>query len=191
MINAIGNLLLEKNPNLALQYIPCNRLIGEMINAISSGNINTFREKYWHLEIFLVDDIQFLAGQERTQVEFFQMFEELHHRRAQIVLTSDRLPKDIPQLEERLRSRFEAGLIVDVQIPDLETRVAILRRKAQQRNLQLPDDILNLIATFLSTSIREIEGVLNKISAISTFDNRPITMQVVENILRDFIKQGK
>ncbi|MCX7918528.1 MAG: DnaA/Hda family protein [bacterium] len=191
LMNAIGNLILQKNPHSLLVYIPCTRFIEEMITAIASGTITPFRQKYWHLQVLLIDDVQFLAGQERTQVELFQMFEELHHRRAQIVLTSDRLPKDIPQLEERLRSRFEGGLIVDVQMPDLETRIAILRRKAMQRNLQLPDDIANVIATFISTNVRELEGVLNKINAISSLGGRPITMQVVQNILSEMIKQGR
>ncbi|MDI6783864.1 MAG: DnaA/Hda family protein [bacterium] len=191
LANAIGNLILQRNPVVALTYIPCNRFIEEMITAIANASVNTFRQQYWHLQALIIDDVQFLAGQERTQVELFQTFEELHHRKAQIVLTSDRLPKDIPQLEDRLRSRFEGGLIVDVQMPDLETRVAILRRKAMQRNLVLPDDIANVIATFISTNVRELEGVLNKISAISLLCGRPITMQVVQNILSELIKQGK
>jgi chromosomal replication initiator protein DnaA len=191
LANAIGNLVLQKNSEMRLTYIPCNRFIEEMINAIAGGTVNTFRDQYWHLQVLIIDDVQFLAGQERTQVELFQTFEELHHRRAQIILTSDRLPKDIPQLEDRLRSRFEGGLIVDVQMPDLETRVAILHRKALQRNLELPDDIANVIATFISTNVRELEGVLNKISAISQLGGRPVTLQVVENILRELIKQGR
>lgn len=191
LANAIGNLALKKNPDFTLTYVPCNRFIEEMINAIATGTVNAFRNQYWHLQILIIDDVQFLAGQERTQVELFQTFEELHHRRAQVVLTCDRLPKDIPQLEDRLRSRFEGGLIVDVQMPDLETRVAILRRKAMQRNLELPDDIANVIATFISTNVRELEGVLNKICAIANLSGRPITLQVVENILREIIKQGR
>ncbi|MFB3896870.1 MAG: DnaA ATPase domain-containing protein [bacterium] len=191
LMNAAGNLMLKNNPNIALMYIPCNRFIEEMITAISVGNIKSFREVYWHLQVFLIDDVQYLAGQERTQIELFQTFEELHHRKAQIILTCDRLPKDIPQLEERLRSRFEGGLIVDVQMPDLETRVAILRRKAMQRNLELPDDVTNVIATFVSTNVRELEGVLNKIAAISSLSGHTVTLQVVENILRDFMKQGR
>jgi chromosomal replication initiator protein DnaA len=191
LANAIGNLVLKKNPEMSLTYIPCNRFIEEMINAIANGTVNAFRNQYWHLQVLIIDDVQFLAGQERTQVELFQTFEELHHRRAQVILTSDRLPKDIPQLEDRLRSRFEGGLIVDVQMPDLETRVAILRRKALQRNLELPDDVANVIATFISTNVRELEGVLNKISAISNLSGQPVTLQVVENILREMIKQGR
>jgi chromosomal replication initiator protein len=190
LANAIGNLMLQHQPEAVIACVPCNRFIEELINAIANGKINEFHSRYWNLQLLLIDDIQFLAGQERTQVELFQTFEELHYRKAQIVLTSDRLPKDIPQLEDRLRSRFEGGLIVDVQIPDLETRAAILRRKAALHKIELSDDITNLVATFISTNVRELEGVLNKINAITQLTGHPVTLQVVQNIISELMKQS-
>ena len=159
--------------------------MNELINAIRYDHTFEFREKYRNIDVLLMDDIQFLAGKERTQEEFFHTFNALYDAQRQIVLTSDSPPKEIPTLEERLRSRFEWGLLADIQPPDLETRIAILHKKASAENVVIPDEVMLFIATNSKSNIRELEGALIRLVAYSSLVNERVTIDLARNVLRD------
>ena len=187
LMHAIGRYVLQHDPNLKLTYISSERFMNEMINAIRYERILDFRELYRSVDILLVDDIQFLAGKESTQTEFFHTFNALYDAQKQIVLSSDRPPHEIPQLEERLRSRFEWGLIADIQPPDLETKVAILKRKAEAEAVPLPDDVAMFIAGRIKSNIRELEGSLIRLIAYASLTGRDISLELTQEVLRNVI----
>lgn len=185
LMHAIGHKILQDNPDLRLVYITSERFMNELINSIRYDRTFQFREKYRNVDVLLMDDIQFLAGKERTQEEFFHTFNALYDAQRQIVLTSDSPPKEIPTLEERLRSRFEWGLLADIQAPDLETKIAILRKKAEAEHAEIPDDVMLFIATNSKSNIRELEGALIRLVAYSSLTAEQVTVELARNILRD------
>ena len=185
LMHAIGHKILSDNPDLRLVYISSERFMNELINSIRYDRTFDFREKYRNIDVLLMDDIQFLAGKERTQEEFFHTFNALYDAQRQIVLTSDSPPKEIPTLEERLRSRFEWGLIADIHAPDLETKIAILRKKAEAEQVEIPDDVMLFIATNSKSNIRELEGALIRLVACSSLTAEQITVELARNVLRD------
>ncbi|CAH0121880.1 chromosomal replication initiator protein DnaA [Paenibacillus sp. CECT 9249] len=191
LMHAIGHYILEHNPNSKVLYISSEKFTNEFINAIRDNQGESFRNKYRNIDILLIDDIQFLAGKEQTQEEFFHTFNALHEARKQIVISSDRPPKEIPTLEERLRSRFEWGLITDIQPPDLETRIAILRKKAKAENLDIPNEAMMYIANQIDTNIRELEGALIRVVAYSSLINEDITSHLAAEALKDIIPSGR
>jgi len=191
LMHAIGHYILEQNPSCKVMYISSERFTNELINSIRDDKNVEFRNKYRTIDVLLIDDIQFIAGKERTQEEFFHTFNALHDANKQIVISSDRPPKEIPTLEERLRSRFEWGLITDIQPPDFETRIAILQKKAMMENLVVPGDVINFIATKIETNIRELEGALIRIVAYSSLTNSPIDLSLAEQVLKDILPDDK
>lgn len=188
LMQAIGHHILDNNLSLKLHYSSAETFMNELITAIRLGNSHEFRERYRSVDILLIDDIQFLAGKESTQEEFFHTFNALHGSRRQIVVTSDRPPKEIPTLEERLVSRFEWGLITDIQTPDYETRLAILRKKVEKDKVDIPDDVLALIADSVKSNIRELEGSLVKLLVHASVYKRDIDYEMAKEVLKDFIK---
>ena len=193
LMHAIGHYVLKNNPNAKVVYVSSEKFTNELINAIKDDKNEEFRNKYRNVDILLIDDIQFIAGKERTQEEFFHTFNALHDANKQIILSSDRPPKEIPTLEDRLRSRFEWGLIADIQVPDFETRMAILKKKADVENLNVANEVMVYIATKIKSNIRELEGALIRIVAYSSLTNREITVDLASEALKDIIskKQGK
>jgi chromosomal replication initiator protein len=187
LINAIGHNVQSKSPKTRVAYLSSEQFTNELINRISHQRMEEFRQKYRNMDLLLIDDIQFIAGKERTQEEFFHTFNTLYEAQKQIVLTSDRQPKDIPDIEERLRSRFESGLIADIQAPDLETRIAILRKKADFWGIRLPDDVAEFLATMMKSNIRELEGGLVKLGAVSSLTNTEITQDLAKNELKHLL----
>ena len=187
LMHAIGQYVLTHSPGLKLTYISAERFMNEVINAIRYERILEFRERYRGVDVLLVDDIQFIVGKERTQTEFFHTFNALHDAQKQIVLSSDCPPHRISELEERLRSRFEWGLIADIQPPDLETKVAILKRKADAEGVPLPDDVALYIAARIKSNIRELEGSLIRLLAYASLTGREISMPLVQEVLRDVL----
>lgn len=191
LMHAIGHYIMEHNPNTKVLYISSEKFTNEFINAIRDSQGELFRTKYRNIDVLLIDDIQFLAGKEQTQEEFFHTFNALHEERKQIVISSDRPPKEIPTLEDRLRSRFEWGLITDIQPPDLETRIAILRKKAKAENLDIPNEAMNYIANQIDTNIRELEGALIRVVAYSSLINADITSHLAAEALKDIIPSSR
>ena len=188
-MHAIGHKVIKNNPNSNVLYVTSEKFTNQLINAIKDNKNEQFRNKYRNIDVLLIDDIQFIAGKERIQEEFFHTFNTLHDNRKQIVISSDRPPKDIPLLEDRLKSRFEWGLLADISVPDYETRLAILRKKAQTDNIIVDDVILSTIATRVASNIRELEGVFNKLVAFSTLANGPITIEMAEKAINDISAQ--
>ena len=193
LMHAIGHYILRFNPNAKVVYVSSEKFTNELINAIKDDKNEEFRTKYRSVDVLLIDDIQFIAGKERTQEEFFHTFNTLHEANKQIILSSDRPPKEIPTLEDRLRSRFEWGLIADIQAPDFETRMAILKKKADVEKLNVPNEVMVYIATKIKSNIRELEGALIRIVAYSSLTNREITVDLASEALKDIIsnKQNK
>jgi len=187
LMHAIGQYVVQHGANLRLTYISSERFMNEMINAVRYDRILEFRERYRSVDVLLVDDIQFVAGKEGTQNEFFHTFNALYDAQKQIVLSSDRPPHEIPRLEERLRSRFEWGLIADVQPPNLETKVAILRKKADAEAVPLPDNVAMYIATKIKSNIRELEGSLIRLIAYASLSGRVINIELAQEVLRSVI----
>ena len=186
-MHAIGQYLNIHSQQLGLTYISSERFMNEMINAVRYDRILEFRERYRSMDILLVDDIQFLSGKEGTQTEFFHTFNSLHDAQKQIVVSSDCPPHEIPSLEERLRSRFEWGLIADIQPPDLETKVAILKKKAEAENVPLPDNVALYIAGKIKSNIRELEGSLIRLIAYASLTGKQISLSLAQDVLRDIL----
>ncbi|HSV31122.1 MAG TPA: chromosomal replication initiator protein DnaA [Atribacteraceae bacterium] len=191
LMHAIGIHVAGKNPTAKIEYSTSEKFTNELINSIRDDKTEAFRQKYRSVDVLLIDDIQFLAGKERTQEEFFHTFNSLHDAFKQIVLTSDRPPKEIPTLEDRLRSRFEWGLLADIQPPDLETRIAILRKKAELENVTVPDDVITFIASQISSNIRELEGALVRIKAFCILNQIPLEVEVAREVLKDILPKKK
>jgi chromosomal replication initiator protein len=191
LMHAIGHYVLTHLKTLKLTYISSERFMNEMINAVRYDRILDFRERYRSVDVLLVDDIQFLAGKEGTQTEFFHTFNALYDSQKQIVLSSDCPPHEIPQLEERLRSRFEWGLIADIQPPDLETKVAILKRKAEAEGIGLPDNVALFIAGKIKSNIRELEGSLIRLIAYASLTGREISLSLAQDVLRNVLQHDE
>lgn len=194
LMHSIGNFILQQRPQSRVLYVTSEEFTNEVIEAIRSGNATTmskFREKYRTVDVLMIDDIQFIIGKESTQEEFFHTFNVLHSAGKQIILTSDKPPKDIETLEERIRSRFEWGLMADIGIPDYETRMAILRRKLEADEIELSDEILNYIANNIKSNIRELEGALNKLLAFGNLVQTEITMEIAQKELQNIITPDK
>ena len=191
LLNAIGLLTLSLYSEMKVVYVSAEVFMNEMINSIRYNKTQEFREKFRNVDCFLIDDIQFIAGKERTQEEFFHTFNTLHDSGKQIVVTSDKFPKDIIDLEERLRSRFEWGLIADIQPPEMETMIAIIKKKAQENNIPLLSDAAQYIASIAQSNIRELEGFLVRISAFSSLTGRAIDIDLIKEVLKKILKQNK
>lgn len=194
LMHSIGHFILERNPDAKVLYVTSEEFTNEVIESIRSGNasaMNKFREKYRTIDVLMIDDVQFIIGKESTQEEFFHTFNALHSAGKQIILTSDKPPKDMETLEERIRSRFEWGLMADIGAPDYETRMAILRRKVESDDMSLSDDILNYIANNIKSNIRELEGALNKLLAYSNLEKTDITMEIAMKELQNIITPDK
>ncbi len=191
LINAIGLLTISLYPKKNVLYVSAEEFMNELINSIRYDKMPEFREKYRKIDCLLIDDIQFIAGKERTQEEFFHTFNTLHDSGKQIVVTSDKFPKEIQNLEARLRSRFEWGLIADIQPPEMETRVAIIRKKAAENNIAIPDDVVQYIASAADSNIRELEGILTRIAAYASLTGSEITVDTIREIMRKLMKQVK
>ena len=191
LMHAIGQFVLEHNPRLKLTYISSERFMNEMINAVRFDSILDFRERYRSVDVLLVDDVQFMAGKEGTQTEFFHTFNSLYDLQKQIVLSGDCPPREIPALEERLRSRFEWGLIADIQPPDLETKVAILKRKAEAEAVPLPDNVAMYIAGKIKSNVRELEGSLIRLIAYASLTGREISLPLAQDVLKNVLAQDE
>jgi chromosomal replication initiator protein len=191
LMHAIGHMIRSRSRHQRLVYISSEKFMNELINAIRYDKTLTFREKYRSIDVLLIDDIQFMAGKERTQEEFFHTFNALYESQKQIIISSDCPPREIPTLEERLHSRFEWGLIADIQPPDLETKVAILRRKAELENIGLDDNVALFIASKIKSNIRELEGSLVRLVAYSSLKKHPIDLALAQEVLRNIIEEDE
>ena len=191
LMQAIGNKIIKNNPNTKILYVTSEKFINELVNSIKDANYKNelFRNKYRNIDVLLIDDIQFIAGKKTGQEEFFHTFNSLHQNGKQIIISSDKPPRDIPLLEERLKSRFEWGILADVSMPDYETRLAILRKKVQLENIIIDDFILSVIAAKIDSNIRELEGALNKIIAYASLTHSPITIEMAEKAINDIVLQ--
>jgi chromosomal replication initiator protein DnaA len=191
LMQAIGHHILLKNKNFSVVYVSSEQFTNELISSIKDDNTSGFRNKYRNIDVLLIDDIQFLAGKERTQEEFFHTFNTLYEANKQVVISSDRPPRNIPTLEDRLRSRFEWGLITDIQPPDLETRIAILRKKAQSENLNIPYDVLDYISNYIDSNIRELEGALVRLVAYVTLTHKTLNLATASEALKDILPPAR
>ncbi len=190
LLHSIGNFINQKR-DFRTAYVTAEQFTNEVINSIRYDRMEDFRSRYRNIDILLIDDIQFLQGKERTQEEFFHTFNVLYQGKKQIVVSSDRFPKDMPSMTERLRSRFEMGLIADIQQPDIETRIAILRKKSEEEGLSIGDDLIQVLAEGLTKNIRELEGALTRLGAYSTLTGQTVTIDMARNVLRDLLVTEK
>lgn len=190
LMHSIGHYILQHNKNAKVLYVTSETFTNELIEALKKNKTEEFRNKYRNIDLLLLDDIQFIIGKESTQQEFFHTFNVLHEAGKQIVISSDKPPKEMESLEDRIKSRLEWGLPVDIQSPDYETRMAILRKKAEQDHIMVPDDVIQYIANNIVSNIRELEGALNKINVFSKLDNQPITVAFAEATLQDLISKN-
>jgi len=190
LIQAIGHTMLETNPQTKILYVSSEKFTNEFVSSIKEGRAKEFKDRYRNVDLLLIDDIQFIGGKEQTQEEFFHTFNELHQQGKQVVMTSDRPPKAIPALEDRLRSRFEWGMIADISAPDLETRMAIIPKKAQEKRFDIDGNLLHLIATNVQSNIRELEGALNKIIAYHELKNTKPNESSIKQLLSSFEEQN-
>jgi chromosomal replication initiator protein len=187
LVNAIGNAILKKSPQMRICYYTSEKFMNELINSLRYNRMDEFRNKFRSMDVLLIDDIQFIAGKERTQEEFFHTFNALYESHKQIIVTSDKFPKDIPGLEERLRSRFEWGLIADIQAPDVETKLAILKMKAEQNSIGLPEDVALFLANSICNNVRELEGYLIRIGAYASLTSVPVSLEMARDVLKDIL----
>jgi chromosomal replication initiator protein len=187
LMHAIAQEILRRSPQMRVLYLSAERFLNDLINALRFERMHEFKRRYRELDVLLMDDVQFIAGKDSTQEEFFHTFNALHDAQKQIVVTSDALPKEIPTLEERLRSRFEWGLIADIQPPDLEMKVAIIRKKAAAEKTEIPNDVALFIAGTVKSNVRELEGRLNRVVAFSSLTGRPISVELAKETLRDIV----
>jgi len=187
LVNAVGNAILTDNPEMKVCYYTSEKFMNELINSLRYAKMDEFRNKFRSMDVLLIDDVQFIAGKERTQEEFFHTFNALYESHKQIVVTSDKFPKEIPGLEERLRSRFEWGLIADIQSPDVETKQAILKMKAEQNGINLPVEVAQFLANSVSSNVRELEGFLIRIGAYASLTSTPITLSMAKDVLKDIL----
>ena len=188
LINAIGHKVLAKNPNLKVAYLASESFMNELITSLRRDKMDKFKARFRNIDVLILDDIQFLAGKERTQEEFFHTFNSLYETHKQIIITSDRCPKEISGLEDRLRNRFEWGLIADIQPPDMETRVTILHKKAEMENVPLPHDVAVFIASHISSNVRELEGSLTRLGAFSSLTKAEITIDLAKEVLHNMLR---
>ena len=191
LMQAIGHAVIEKNPKTRVIYVTSEKFTNDLITSIREDRMGEFRAKYRGIDLLMIDDIQFLEGKERTQEEFFHTFNTLYDSTKQLVISSDRPPKEIPTLEERLRSRFEWGLTADIQAPDLETRIAILQKKAELDALEVPEDVMSLIASRISSNIRELEGALIRVVAYAALNDVPLDTSITEHMLKDLTQPSR
>ncbi len=191
LMQAVGHRLLQTNPQAKAMYVTSEKFTNDYVDAIKQNRMEDFKKSYRHLDILMIDDIQFIAGKEGTQEEFFHTFNELRDKGKQILITSDRLPKDIPAIEQRLVSRFEWGMVADIQAPDLETRMAILRTKMEKRGTQISEDILFYIAENIQNNVRELEGALNRLAVYQQMENRGLVLDQAKSILASIIGTKK
>lgn len=189
LMQAIAHQIISKNPQSKVKYTSSEKFTNELIMSIQNRATERFRQKYRNIDVLLIDDIQFLAGKEAAQEEFFHTFNVLYDYHKQIIISSDRPPKEIPRLEERLVSRFSWGLVVDIQLPDLETRTAILKKKLEKDPIKIDEDVIHFIAQHITTNIRELEGALIRLIAYSLIENRTITVELAKEILKDMVKE--
>lgn len=187
LLNAVGHKIYTDNNNMRVCYCSAEKFMHEMVNSIKLNKMDEFREQYRSVDVLLIDDIQFITGKERTQVEFFHTFNALYESHKQIIITSDKFPREMPNLEDRLRSRFEWGLIADIQPPDLETKIAILKKKAESNRIELPDEVAYFLASSDTRNIRELEGMLIRLGAYSSLQHIPITLTMAKNNLKDIL----
>jgi chromosomal replication initiator protein len=191
LMHAIGHRIIQHYPRTKVLYISSEKFTNELINSIRDGNPESFRQRYRNIDVLLIDDIQFLSKKEHTQEEFFHTFNTLHEANKQIIISSDRPPREIPLLEDRLRSRFEWGLITDIQTPDLETRIAILRKKALLENLNIPNEVMVYIASRIDNNIRELEGALIRVIAYASLTNQPVDIDLTTEALKDIFPNSR
>jgi chromosomal replication initiator protein len=191
LANAIGHRILARSPETRLAFLSAESFMNELIGSIRRDLMDKFKERFRNVDVLILDDVQFLAGRERTQEEFFHTFNSLHESRRQIILTSDKFPKEIPDLEERLRNRFEWGLIADIQAPDLETRVAILEKKSETENLDLPHDLALFLANKIDSNVRELEGALTRLGAYASLNNAPLSLDMAQEVLGSILQQKR
>ena len=187
LMHAIGHAVIARHPKKRVAYATSEKFTNEFINSIRTQKTEEFRERYRRIDVLLIDDIQFISGKEGTQEEFFHTFNAIHEEGKQIVLTSDRPPKAIPQLEDRLRSRFEWGLIADISTPDVETRTAILRAKAEVQHVAVPPQVIDFLAQRIASNVRELEGALTRIVAYATLNAQPVTIQLAQDMLQNIL----
>jgi len=187
LMNAIGNLIIDMTPSKVICYLSAEQFINEVVSSLRHDKMTEFKEKYRNLDVLLVDDIQFIANKTATQEEFFHTFNSLYEKQKQIVISSDRAPVEISDITDRLRSRFNMGLIVDIQIPDVETKMAIILKKAEKEQINMPEDVVYFLASRIKSNIRDIEGCLIKLGAYSSITNRPIALEMAKSVLKDLI----
>jgi len=190
IIHSIGNEIIKNNNNLTITYYSSEKFTNELINSLRHGKMEEFRNKFRSIDVLLIDDIQFIAGKKSTQEEFFHTFNALYESHKQIVVTSDKFPKEIPDLEERLRSRFEWGLIADIQEPDTETKQAILKMKSEINNINVPEDVISFLANSLTSNVRELEGYLIRVGAYSSLTSTPINVEMAKEVLKNIIVEN-
>lgn len=188
VLHAIGNAVLQKNPFAKVYYCSSESFTNDLILSLRNAKMDDFKNRFRSVDLLLIDDIQFMCGKERTQEEFFHTFNALYNSKRQIVITSDKIPQEIPGLEDRLRTRFSWGLTADLQAPDFETRVAILKRKAASESFELPEDVAHMIAEKISNNVRELEGALTRLHAVCSLQNRKVTLEVAESALRPLLQ---
>ena len=191
LVNAVGHRLLERNPGQKVIYTTFESFMNRLIGSLRRDRMNEFKSHFRNIDVLILDDIQFIAGKERTQEEFFHTFNSLYEYHKQIIITSDRFPKEIPDLEDRLRNRFEWGLTADIQPPDIETRIAILIKKAEEEDIDLPQDVANFLATNIWSNVRELEGALTRLGAFASLTNVAITIDLAREVLRDTLKDNE
>jgi len=191
LVNAIGHKVIERDSDKRIAYLSAESFMNELISAIRRDRMDDFKSRFRRVDVLILDDVQFLAGRERTQEEFFHTFNSLYESHRQIILTSDKFPKEIPELEERLRNRFEWGLIADIQSPDLETRVAILEKKAETENIDLPNDVALFLAHHVDSNVRELEGSLTRLGAFASLNHVPLTVEFAREVLRSVLRDTR